>query len=56
MSHCGHSGSAVYGLGFIGAVIHFTSHVAGFWNVVVAILKAFVWPAFMVYRLFEFLK
>jgi hypothetical protein len=44
---CG--GSAVYGLGMIGAAVYFISHAAGFWAGVLGLLKAFVWPAFLVY-------
>lgn len=42
--------SAIYGLGFIGAAIYFISHAAGFWAGVLGILKALVWPAFLVYE------
>ena len=44
------SGGAVYGLGFIGAAIYFISHVTSFWFGVLAILKAIVWPAILVYH------
>ncbi len=47
--------SAVYGLGFIGAAIWFISQAHGFWPIVLAILKAIVWPAFLVYQAFQFL-
>ena len=42
-------GDAVYGLGLIGALIYYIQQADGFWAVIVAILKAFVWPAFFVY-------
>ena len=45
-------GGAVYGLGLIGAAIYFISHAAGFWMGVLGILKAIVWPAFLVYEAF----
>ncbi|MCU0606302.1 MAG: hypothetical protein MUF78_02490 [Candidatus Edwardsbacteria bacterium] len=47
-----HEGStgAIYGLGFIGAAIYFISHAAGFWAGVLGLLKAIVWPAFLVYH------
>lgn len=48
--------SAVYGLGFIGAAIYFIQHATGFWIGVLGVLKACVWPAFLVYKLLEFLK
>lgn len=47
---------AVYGLGFIGAVIYYIAHAASFWGGVFGFLKAIVWPAFLVYELLKFLK
>jgi hypothetical protein len=41
---------AVYGLGLIGAAIYYISTAAGFWMGVLGILKALVWPAFLVYE------
>lgn len=46
----------VYGLGFIGAAIYYIEHAATFWIGVVGLLKAIVWPAFLVYQLLSFLK
>lgn len=48
--------SAVYGLGFIGAVIYYVSTATGFWMGVLGILKAFVWPAFLVYQALKMLN
>jgi len=48
-------GSAVYGLGFIGAVIYYISTASGFWMGVLGFLKALVWPAFLAYELLKFL-
>lgn len=42
--------NAVYGLGFIGAVIYYISTTTGFWMGALGILKALVWPAFLVYQ------
>jgi len=50
--HC-HSGNAVYGLGFIGAAIYYISNATSFWMGVLGILKAIVWPAFLVYGLLK---
>lgn len=47
---------AVYGMGFIGALIYFLQHATSFWNGVLGILEAIVWPAVLVYKLFGFLK
>jgi hypothetical protein len=56
-AYVSHGGSgAVYGLGFIGAVIYYISHAATFWAGVVGILKAIVWPAFLIYQVFVQLK
>ena len=44
------SGGAVYGLGFIGAVIYFISQASTFWLGVLGFLKAMVWPAILVYE------
>ena len=46
----------VYGLGFIGALVYFIQHADTFWIGVLGVLKAIVWPAFLIYKLFEFLK
>ncbi len=43
-------------LGFIGAAIHFVSQVDGFGNVIWALLKACVWPAYLINRVFELLR
>lgn len=47
---------AVYGLGFIGAVIYFIQHAASFGIGVLGVLKAIIWPALIVYKLLEFFK
>jgi hypothetical protein len=51
----GGSGGAVYGFGIIGAAIYFVSGAPDFWMVVLGLLKAIVWPVFMVLELFKFL-
>ena len=45
------SGGMTYGLGFIGALVYFVSTSTGFWMTVLAILKAVIWPVFVVYGL-----
>ena len=45
--------SAVYGLGFIGAAIFYISTTTGFWMGVLGVLKAMVWPAFLVFEAFK---
>lgn len=41
----------VYGLGFIGALVYYIQHTDTFWMGVLGVLKAIVWPAFLVYHL-----
>ncbi len=58
---CGHwhghgSTSCAYGLGILGAAIYYVQHAETFWMGVVGILKALVWPAFLVYEVMKFLK
>ncbi|NCU31171.1 hypothetical protein EOM57_05205 [Candidatus Saccharibacteria bacterium] len=43
-------GGAVYGLGMIGATVYYISVAPDFWMGVLGILKALVWPAFLVYE------
>lgn len=50
-----HSGNAVYGLGLIGAAIHYISTASGFWVGFLGLLKAIVWPAFLVYEWLQYL-
>ena len=54
MNCCG-SGGAVYGLGFVGALIYYISTATGFWNGAFGVLKALVWPAFLVYEILKYL-
>ena len=39
---------AVYGLGLIGSAVYFISTPTGFWMGLLGVLKAIVWPAFLV--------
>ncbi len=52
---CCEGGGAIYGLGFIGAAIYYISVAAGFWAGVLGVLKALVWPVFLVHGLLKFL-
>ena len=47
---------AVYGLGFIGALVYFIQNAHSFGDGLLGILKAIVWPALAVYKLLGFLK
>lgn len=53
----GHAGGgAVYGMGFIGALVYFWQHANTFRNVVMGLLQAIVWPALLVWHLFGIWK
>lgn len=45
-----------YFLTFIGSAVYFVQHSAGFWGFVAALLKACVWPAFLIHRVFVLIK
>jgi hypothetical protein len=50
-------GKCIWFLGFIGALVYYLHvHSGNFWLVILAFLKAIVWPAFLVYHLLVFLK
>lgn len=51
----GGGGDAVYGLGMIGAAVYYVQQADGFWPVIGALLKALVWPAFVIYDLLKHL-
>ena len=49
---CARSGVGIYFFGFIGAAVFYIQNAVGFWDGFVGILKAIVWPAFLIYKLF----
>lgn len=49
-------GGAVYGLGFVGALIYFLQHTTSFSDGLLGVLQSIVWPAVLVYKALEFLK
>ncbi|MFZ5364098.1 MAG: hypothetical protein ACOZAG_01250 [Patescibacteria group bacterium] len=51
---CGSFGG-FYFLAIIGTAVYFVGQAHGFWSVVLAILKAIVWPVFLVYKVFTVL-
>jgi hypothetical protein len=44
-------GGFAYFLGFLGAAIYYIQTATGFWAGVLGVLKAIVWPAFLVHKL-----
>lgn len=47
---CNAQNNAVYGIGLIGAAIYYISTATGFWMGALGLLKALVWPAFLVFE------
>lgn len=50
------SQGAVYGMGFLGAVVYYISTATGFWMGVAGFVKAIFWPAFLVYEALKVLQ
>jgi hypothetical protein len=44
-----------YFVTIVGAAVYFIQNADGFWGVIWAIIKAFVWPGFVVHRALELL-
>lgn len=38
---------------WIGALVYFVGRVDGFWNIIVAFIKACVWPAYLLYYVLQ---
>src|SRR5262249_19235496 len=51
----GGGGNAVYALGLIGALFYYIRAADGFWDGVLGVLQALVWPAFLVYHVLKYL-
>lgn len=49
------TGGGVWCLGFIGAAVYYISVATTFWVGVLGVLKAIVWPAFLIHGLLKFL-
>lgn len=45
----------VFFMAWIGALVYFVQQSNGFGEFIVAVLQSFVWPAFLLYRVFEVL-
>lgn len=46
----------IYGMGLIGAAIYYLQRSDTLLEGVIGILKALVWPAFLIYKFLEFFK
>jgi hypothetical protein len=49
-------GGGLYLLGLIGSMVYYVQASTGFWSGVGGVLKALVWPAFVVYDLLKFIN
>lgn len=49
-------GNMVYFFGLIGALIYYLQQANTFWEGFIGILKALVWPAFVIYELLKFFQ
>ena len=49
----GNSPGAVYVIGLVGALVYYIQQADGFWDTVLGILQALVWPAFLVYHVLK---
>ncbi len=52
---CHGSGGAFYGLGFLGALVYYLTTATDLWTGLIGIVKAIVWPAFLVYGALKYL-
>jgi hypothetical protein len=48
-------GGAGYCLGVLGAAIYYISTATSFWSGVLGVLKALVWPAFLIFEIMKYL-
>jgi hypothetical protein len=49
----GAGGGVVYGFGFIGAAVYYFQDADTFWEFVLAVPKALIWPGVLVYELLK---
>jgi hypothetical protein len=52
---CHGCGGALYGLGFLGALAYYLTTATSFFDGLFGILKAILWPAFLVYGVLKFI-
>jgi hypothetical protein len=44
---------AIYGLGFLGALVYYIQTATGFGDGLLGVIKALLWPGFLVYNLLQ---
>ena len=52
--NCGSMSSGAYGIAFIGAAVYFIQNADSFWMGALGILKALVWPALLIHKIFSY--
>ncbi|QSB15824.1 hypothetical protein JQS43_05660 [Natronosporangium hydrolyticum] len=56
----GNNNAGAFGFAYlvaaVGAAVYFIGESSGFWGVILAILKALVWPAYLVYGVLDALS
>lgn len=55
MKHNAGSG-AIYGMGFLGALVYFISHATSFVDGLIGIFYAIFWPGVILFKVLELLK
>jgi len=53
---CKGTSGALYGFGFLGTLVYYIQHATSFAGGLIGILKAMVWPAVLIHRLFVYMK
>jgi hypothetical protein len=49
-------GGAVYGLGFIGALVYYIGSATSFWDGLYGVFQSIFWPAYFVYEVLHSLS
>ena len=52
---CHGSGGALYGLGFLGALVYYLTTATSLLGGLLGVIKALLWPVFLVYGVLKFL-
>lgn len=50
------SSGAIYGMGFLGALVYFLQHATNFLELILGLFKAIFWPGVVMYKVLELLK
>ena len=53
--YCHGCGGAIYGLGFLGALVYYLTTATSLWTGFLGVIEALLWPAFLVYGVLKFI-